>query len=250
MVDINLVVFDMAGTTVRDKREVETCFAEACKDTGLDVSEERILALQGYAKRDVFELLWREKLKSSHDLEDYVNLSYNTFREILENHYQNSEILPTEHCLETFDILKRNDIKIALSTGFYRKVTNIILEKLGWLNGLNEDFVKEGGRTPIDISVTPSEVVGGRPKPFMIERAIDFLNISDASKVVKIGDTPVDLEEGYNAKVLKSLAVTNGSHSYKQLSAYKNDGLLNSLADLSKVLNLDVQKERRYFITF
>ncbi|AWW00363.1 HAD family hydrolase [Arcticibacterium luteifluviistationis] len=250
MVDISLVVFDMAGTTVRDKREVETCFSEACKDTGLDVSDERILELQGYAKRDVFELLWRERLTHAHELQDYVDLSYNTFCEILENHYEESEILPTEHCLETFDILKRNNIKIALTTGFYRKVTNIILDKLGWLDGLNDDFIKVGGKTPIDISVTPSEVAGGRPKPYMIERAIDFLHISEPSKVVKVGDTPVDLEEGYNAKVWKSLAVTNGSHSHQQLSLHKNDGLLNNLADLSKALNLDVQKERRNFVTF
>ncbi|WP_341225742.1 HAD family hydrolase [uncultured Arcticibacterium sp.] len=250
MVDISLVVFDMAGTTVSDKREVETCFSEACKDTGLDVSDERILELQGYAKRDVFELLWKEKLGNSHELKDYVDLSYNTFCEILENHYQESEILPTEHCLGIFDLLKKNDIKIALTTGFYRKVTNIILDKLGWLDGLNDDFVKIGGKTPIDISITPTEVPAGRPKPYMIERAVDFLNISEGSRIVKIGDTPVDLEEGYNAKVWKSLAVTNGSHSHQQLSSFKNDGLLKSLADLPKILSIDVQKENRNFITF
>ena len=62
MSPIKLVVFDMAGTTVQDKKEVETCFARACEVTNLNVSEERILALQGYSKIEVFRLLWSEKI--------------------------------------------------------------------------------------------------------------------------------------------------------------------------------------------
>ena len=39
MVDyVDLIVFDMAGTTVMDKEEVEGCFAEACVRSGIDVS--------------------------------------------------------------------------------------------------------------------------------------------------------------------------------------------------------------------
>ena len=54
---IELVVFDMAGTTVQDHHEVEMCFIEAATKTGLTVSPERVLALQGYSKKYVFELL-------------------------------------------------------------------------------------------------------------------------------------------------------------------------------------------------
>lgn len=250
MKDIEMVVFDMAGTTVKDNKEVENCFAEACEATGLEVSEERILELQGYAKREVFQLLWAERIQDLTELNERVDFSYRQFREILENHYENNPVFPTESCLEVFETLRLNNIKIALTTGFYRKVTNIILSKLGWLDGLNEEFVKEGGRTPIHISVTPSEVEAGRPEPFMIQRAMKFLHVSDPSRVIKIGDTPVDLLEGYHAKCLRSLGVTNGTHSYAQLAACQNDGLLNSLADLPKVLNLDIQKERRNFFTF
>jgi phosphonatase-like hydrolase len=252
MKDIALVVFDMAGTTVKDNREVEYCFAEACESTGLIVSNERILAMQGYAKRKVFEILWKEQLgsKGKEQLFENIEFSYSQFREILENHYDNAEILPTEHCLETFELLKENNIKIALNTGFYRKVANIILEKLGWLDGLDEDFVNRGGKSPIDVSITPTEVEEGRPEPFMIYRAMQLLNIKDSQHVIKIGDTPVDLEEGYKANCWKSLALTNGTHSHKQLMPYKNDGLLNSLADLAGILNLDVQKNKRNLFTF
>jgi beta-phosphoglucomutase-like phosphatase (HAD superfamily) len=58
---LQLIVFDMAGTTVRDDHEVETCFAQAAATTGLHASAARILAVQGLAKRAVFEQLWREQ---------------------------------------------------------------------------------------------------------------------------------------------------------------------------------------------
>lgn len=249
---IELVVFDMAGTTVTDRHEVEYCFAEACEATGLDVSKERILAMQGYAKKEVFRILWSEQMQDcpKDELEQQVDFSYRHFCEILENHYQNSEILPTEKCLETFELLRKNEVKIALTTGFYRKVANIILDKLGWLSGLDSDFVNRETVSPIDVSVTPSEVGKGRPHPFMIERAMSLLNIQNPENVVKVGDTPVDLEEGYNAGCWKSFAVTNGTHTYDELRKYKNDGLLNNLEDLPRFLNLDKQKEKGHYFTF
>jgi len=46
----------MAGTTVMDQHEVEHCFKLAAIKNELHASDERILALQGYAKLYVFAL--------------------------------------------------------------------------------------------------------------------------------------------------------------------------------------------------
>ena len=59
---IKLVAFDMAGTTVRDEHEVEHCFRQAALQTGLEMSEAEILAVQGWAKRFVFETYWERQL--------------------------------------------------------------------------------------------------------------------------------------------------------------------------------------------
>jgi len=84
MLPIELVTFDMAGTTVQDRHEVEMCFIEAASHTGLAVSAERVLALQGYSKRYVFELLWTEVLgEKNADLQEFVDVSYTKFCEIL-----------------------------------------------------------------------------------------------------------------------------------------------------------------------
>jgi phosphonatase-like hydrolase len=226
MKPVELVVFDMAGTTIKDNKEVESCFAEACLDTGLDVSAERIQALQGYAKLEVFKTLF----------EDQVYFSYNTFKEILEDHYLASDILPTDFCLETFKWLKQQHIKIALTTGFYRKVANIILDKVGWLHELNENYLNENGQAIIDLSLTPDEVKKGRPAPDMILKAMETFGITDSKKVVKIGDTPVDLATGINSNCLLSMAVCNGTHSRNELAVFKNDGLLENLSELPFII--------------
>ena len=234
---IQLVVFDMAGTTMQDHHEVEQCFARACRDTGLLVSDERILALQGYAKNKVFQLLWGEQIGEAHpEFAKNVTVSYDTFRLILEEYYHTHPILPTEGCLEIFSFLREQHIKIALTTGFYRKVTNIILDKLGWLNGLDANHLNTSGKALIDVSVTSDEVAMGRPEPYLIQRAMHLLEVSDLQAVINIGDTPSDLESGLRAGVRLSLGVVNGTHTRQQLSVYRNNGLLPNIAALQEVI--------------
>ncbi|MGA0557397.1 HAD family hydrolase [Larkinella sp. VNQ87] len=232
-----LVVFDMAGTTVTDQHEVEQCFAQAASQTGLIVSDERILAMQGLAKRFVFETLWQEQLgaPTPDELKNRVDHSYQLFTEILENHYRTQPVTPTEGCLETFAFLRENGIKIALTTGFYRRVTDIILEKLGWLNGLDENYLGND-QTTIQLSIASDEVEKGRPHPLMIHKAMRILNVTDPKRVVNIGDTPSDLLSGQAADVGLNLGVVNGTHTLAQLASYPHDRLLASLRELPAVL--------------
>ena len=233
---IELVVFDMAGTTVQDRHEVEMCFLEAASHTGLSVTPERVLALQGYSKIYVFELLWKEMIGEKHpDLREFVRNSYHVFCEILEKHYANNNIFPTDGCLEIFEYLKYKNVKIALTTGFYRKVTNIILDKLGWLDGLNNQYVGSKN-TIIQASISSDEVLKGRPEPLMIHKAMSLLGVHDGMKVINIGDTPSDLQSGIRAGCRMSLGVTNGTHTRQQLSVHRNDGFLSKVSDLKQFI--------------
>lgn len=236
MSSIELVVFDMAGTTVQDRHEVEMCFIEAASHTGLSVTPERVLALQGYSKIYVFELLWTEMIGENHpDLKELVDNSYHVFCDILEYHYASNNIFPTEGCLEVFEHLKSKNIKIALTTGFYRKVTNIILEKLGWLKGLSDEYIGNQN-TIIQASVASDEVLKGRPEPLMIQKAMRLLDVHESSRVINIGDTPSDLKSGIRAGCRMSLGVTNGTHKRSQLSIHRNDGLLNNVLELKQFI--------------
>ena len=232
---LKLMVLDMAGTTVRDRHEVEACFAQAAAATGLHATAGRILAVQGQAKRFVFETLWREQLgpaAAPEQLTAHVDRSYQTFRAVLEAHYRTQAVVPTQGCLELFDYLKSQGISIALTTGFYREVTDLILRRLGWDVGL--DGHRRGNtRSIIDLSVASDEVAEGRPAPLMIQRAMQAFGITDPNQVVNVGDTPSDLESGRRAGCGRSLGVTNGTHSHQQLAQCPNDGLFSSLTDLT-----------------
>ncbi|MCB0568041.1 MAG: HAD hydrolase-like protein [Phaeodactylibacter sp.] len=229
MQDFKLVVFDMAGTTVKDEKEVENCFFEAAQKSGLAASRSRINAMQGLPKLIVIETLWAEAIGRGHEAyAEKVAETYRLFREILENHYLSHPIQPTEGALEVFNWLRRQDIKIALTTGFYRKVCNIILHRLGWDAGLDEHYLG-GADSIIQLSLTPDETDKGRPHPDMIWKAMEMLDVADAGQVIKVGDTPSDLQAGRAAGCGLTLGVTNGTHTHQELAAHPNDGLLPSM---------------------
>lgn len=235
---LQLVVFDMAGTTVRDNNEVLLCFSEACRQAGLTANEKRLNALMGVSKLEVFHLLWQEELGENAATETVVDRAGQTFRSfcrILEQYYQSNAVEPTQGAMDVFHFLHDRGIKIALNTGFYRKVTDIILNKLGWLAGLDAQYVGTAGSV-IDFSIASDEVPKGRPEPFMIRKAMSVLGVENSRQVIKIGDTPVDLLEGRNAECAYTLAVTNGTHTRAELEFLDNDGLLGSLSDLPEWL--------------
>lgn len=237
MKKVKMVVFDMAGTTVKDENEVEKCFVEAAESTGLKYTVEEIVSMMGWSKRLVFETLWRKNLQGAEEsiIQEKVNISYQKFKEVLEHHYRTQPVLPADGAMELFAVLKSAGIKIVTTTGFYREVTDIILARLGWDKGLDENYIGNADSI-IDLSLSSDMVKNGRPAPDMIFKAMEIFAITDPKQVIKIGDTPSDLQAGKNANCLYSLGVTNGTHTRAQLEQYENDGLLASLNELKKYL--------------
>jgi phosphonatase-like hydrolase len=216
--NIRLAVFDMSGTTIVDKDEVLDCFYDALLITGVSRDKVHINTMMGWSKIEVFRTIWTEELGIyTNKVEQQAQNSFNVFKQNLEDYYAKNEIEPTVGCLETFDYLKQKGIKITLNTGFYRHVTDILLNKLNWKVGRDIDF-----------SITSDEVPQGRPKPFMIHAAMKKFGIEDPTEVFKIGDTPSDLMEGMAASCW-TFGVTNGSHTQAELNPYINDGLFSSL---------------------
>jgi phosphonatase-like hydrolase len=215
---IKLVVFDMSGTTVEDRNEVLDCFHAALQKTGLERDKTSINTMMGWSKIEVFRHFWTEELgKRAEFLEFKAQESFGVFRQLLEDYYAHNKMLPTEGCLETFAWLRSQGIKIALNTGFYRKVVDILLHQMDWQIGRDIDFV-----------IASDEVPRGRPESFMIKAAMRRFGIKDAQEVIKIGDTPVDLAEGRNAGC-HTFGLTNGSHTEEELAEFDSDGLYPSL---------------------
>lgn len=77
--------------------------------------------------------------------------------------------------------------KIGMTTGFLRSMADVLLEE-----------AKKQGFVP-DANVTGDEVANGaRPKPFMLYRNLDLLDINPIEAVVKVDDTVSGVGEALN----------------------------------------------------
>jgi phosphonatase-like hydrolase len=129
-------------------------------------------------------------------------------------------LAPIPGAEETFEFLRARGIKIAIDTGFDATIGGLIMQRLDW-----------PGRR-IDLAVFSSDVLRGRPAPYMIFRAMELLDVQDVHQVMKIGDTPSDLEEGFNAGCGEVIGVLSGAHTAATLGAYRHTRLIPSVADL------------------
>jgi len=118
--------------------------------------------------------------------------------------------------------LKSQKIKVALNTGYNTKIAKLLLKKMNWVKGKHYDAL-----------VTADDAAKGRPHPDMILKAMEILNVSDASKVLKAGDSIIDIEEGKNADCGVTVGVTTGAHTKAQLQSADPTYVLNSLLELT-----------------
>jgi phosphonatase-like hydrolase len=225
--ELQLAVFDMAGTTVVDRDGVNSCFRAALEEAGLRISATEVNAVMGLPKAEaVRRLIERSALRDQ--LIDQVEPIHRAFVARMIRFYETDpDLCEFPGTSETFEVLHKGGVKVALNTGFSRNIAQVIIDRLGWArNGL------------IDASIASDEVTHGRPHPDMIKNLMKRLGVDDPLRVAKIGDTPVDLEEGKNAGCGWLIGVTSGSHTREQLQNSPHTHLIDSVADLPRALGL------------
>ncbi|HQR94198.1 MAG TPA: HAD hydrolase-like protein [Sediminibacterium sp.] len=221
-----LVVFDMAGTTVKDNGNVNDAFRAAFLESGIDVLAADVDTVMGYRKVEAIEIILKKYLEAMEYDAARINLIHDSFTANMVSFYENStELAPLPQVMETFSILKAQGYKIALNTGFTRVITDVILKRLGWLDN-----------HLIDAVVCSDEVQEGRPHPFMIRRIMDLVGVTESAKVVKVGDTSVDVLEGQFAGCGLVVAVTTGAYTKEQLMEYQPDKIIDSMQDLPALI--------------
>jgi phosphonatase-like hydrolase len=221
-VNIELVIFDMAGTTVRDDDAVNTCLREALAGQAV-VTRDEVNSVMGLPKRTAIRLMLERNLAGGvPPSTTLVNTIHDDFLARMLYHYRTAPgIEPMPYTIETFRQLKEAGIRVALDTGFSRPIVNAILERLSWHMG-----------SLLDATVASDEVQRGRPYPDLALRAMALTGVHDPSRVAKVGDTPSDLQEGTAAGCRLVIGVTNGSHTPEQLAAHPHTHLIGSLQEL------------------
>ena len=59
---LDLVIFDLAGTTLQIGNEIPEAFCEAFREHGILLSEREILDIRGYSKREAIAMLLEKHL--------------------------------------------------------------------------------------------------------------------------------------------------------------------------------------------
>ena len=125
-----------------------------------------------------------------------------------------------EGSAETFAWLQAQRVKVVLSTGFNRRITDLLLNQSSWSSGL------------IDASVCLDDVSQGRPAPYLIFRAMEKAGVASVHRVAAVGDTVSDLQAARNAGVAQAIGVLSGDQGREELGVEPHTALVDSVANL------------------
>lgn len=237
---ITLAMFDMAATTVDDTIDgcplVLQSFADSFAHAQVTVPWEVLNAQRGKDKREVFQTLL-----ASHGgvhgaaLEQTTKELLDYFTARLLAHVTRLREMPG--ATTAFRYLQHHGVFVALGSGFPLDVTQAIATHLGWSAAGLVDYVTCG-----------EAAGGGRPHPYMINRALQAAGLLPADcpvdcvqsgfdyrQVLKVGDTLQDIAEGQHVGAL-TIAVASGTQTAETLAYAGPDAVLPSVAHLPDYL--------------
>ncbi|MFD5418739.1 phosphonatase-like hydrolase [Streptomyces sp. NPDC127069] len=220
----NLVVLDMAGTTVADGGLVERAFERAAAHLGVDPGTpghaeklQYVRDTMGESKISVFRHLF--------GTEERARLANSAFEQAYAELVDGGLVTPVPGARETIEALRADGHTVVLTTGFARVTQDAILDALGW-------------RDLADLTLCPADAGGrGRPYPDLVLAA--FLRtgaVDDVRETAVAGDTAYDMLSGRRAGAGIVAGVLTGAHDRTALTAHGATHVLDSVAGLPALL--------------
>ncbi|MFK0255667.1 phosphonatase-like hydrolase [Streptomyces sp. NPDC090445] len=224
MTPVDLVVLDMAGTTVADGGLVERAFGRAAERLGVEPGSadfetglRYVRDTMGESKISVFRALF--------GTEERARQANSVFEEAYAELVDGGLVAPLPGAREAVEKLREGGRTVVLTTGFARVTQDAILDALGW-QGL------------ADLTLCPADAGGrGRPYPDMVLTA--FLRtgaVDDVRDVVVAGDTAYDMLSGRRAGAGIVAGVLTGAHDRAVLTENGATHVLGSVAELPGLL--------------
>jgi len=221
-----IVVLDMAGTTVHDEGLVMAAFKQSILGEGIDETNPQFESMihyvqqtMGTSKIDVFSALF------SGDM-GVATRANNRFEEAFQELVNQGLATPIDGAEETIRTLRAAGIRVALTTGFSPATRDGLVAALGW-NDL------------VDLALSPADVGRGRPFPDLILGAMLRLGGTSVHRVVTVGDTVADVQSGLASGAGLVVGVSTGTHSQEELLTAGADEVLASIAELPNLLGVD-----------
>ncbi|MCS3444048.1 HAD family hydrolase [Microbacterium phyllosphaerae] len=209
---LELVVLDMAGTTVLDDGVVETAFQRAAERTGVadrmpwDDALAHVRATMGQSKIDVFTHLAGGDRAAA---ERATAAFEGAYAEIVAE----QGVTEIPGAADAIQGLKDAGLSVVLTTGFAPVTRDALIDGLGW-----------GGL--VDLVLSPVDAGRGRPAPDLVLTALIRTQTSSVAAVAVVGDTVSDVESGRRAGAGFVAGVLTGAHDVRALTAAGADAVL------------------------
>ncbi|MFI9202578.1 phosphonatase-like hydrolase [Streptomyces sp. NPDC053048] len=221
----NLVVLDMAGTTVADDGLVERAFGTAARALGIEPGTARhdeqlahVRATMGESKISVFRHLFAGDEEQARRANTAFESAYGQL--VTEGHCE-----PVPDAREAIERLRADGRIVVLTTGFARVTQDAVLAALGWTD-------------LADLTLCPADAGGrGRPYPDMVLTALLRTRAADDVRGIAVaGDTSYDMLSGTTAGAAVVAGVLTGAHDEAALRAAGATHVLGSVAELPDLL--------------
>ncbi|MER5972905.1 phosphonatase-like hydrolase [Streptomyces sp. NPDC002055] len=229
---IDLVVLDMAGTTVADDGLVEEAFSAAAERLGVAPGSPEhasqlahVRATMGESKISVFRHLFGD--------EERARRANSAFEEAYHDLVDGGRCAPLPGAVEAIEALRAAGRRTVLTTGFSRATQDRILAALGW-----QDLA--------DLTLCPADAGRGRPYPDLVLTALLRTGADDVRRIAVCGDTSYDMLTGRRAGASVVAGVLTGAHGDAALREGGATHVLGSVGELPAVLAVaDAEAARR-----
>jgi phosphonatase-like hydrolase len=211
----DLLVCDLAGTTIRDRGEVPAAFEAALREAGVAFEPAELDGWRGASKREVLGRLLARDGRADPRLVPV----YTRFRSLLLDRLAASAPLSLPGVDTTLEGLKRAGVRLAVTTGFDREVAQAVFAAVSWAPLL-------------DAWICGDDVSRGRPAPYMIFRTMERCGVEDVRRVAVVGGTRLDLEAAWNAGAAWRVGVLTGAHDRATLEAAPHTHIVDAVTAL------------------
>ena len=213
MNDVELICFDMAGTTVIDNGLVLEAFRRTIEDLEVGAEESAtaeayVIETMGQSKIEVFTALFGERAS--------------TANEAFERHFVESA---QELGVSEIPGARRRSRHCATSACRWRSRRDSRRDPRG-----ADRRARMGG--PLRIRVSPADAGRGRPAPDMLWLCALKSQITAVSSLMVVGDTASDMEAGLRAGAGYCVGVLSGNDDQARLIANGADDVIDSVVDL------------------
>ena len=228
---LKAVIFDLSGTIIDfGSLATITAMKKIFQLKGINLTSEIINKDMGIKKKlhitkilkiPSIKLMWLDKYKKPVTQAEFNDMCYRFDKELIIAVKKNLNLIP--NVKNIIKLLKKNNIKIGVTTGYPKKITKIIL-----------DFLKKKNIN-IDSCVSDDEVKKGRPNSDMCVKNFKKLKINSPKNCLKVDDSFSGIMEGKNARMLTVGLVCTGiqmglsQNEYKKINKFKLNNIIKSI---------------------